>query len=60
MHLCDVDPALDDAGTQVWAYLPLAKDSADHARCHRIKLRDGGTDGGRALFAILLITLRPD
>lgn len=60
MHLCNVDPALDDASTQLRAYLPLTEDGADHARRNCIKLGDGGTDGGRALFAVLFITLRPD
>lgn len=60
MHLCNVNPALDNASTQMRAYLTLAKDGADHTRCYRIKLGDGGTYGGRALFAVLFITLRPD
>lgn len=33
---------------------------ADHTGRHGIKLRDGGTDGGRAVLVVLLVPLGPD
>lgn len=59
-NLSDVDPALDDPRPDVRSKLPVLQHGADHARRHRVKLRDGGADGGGAVLVVLLIPLGPD
>lgn len=59
-NLSDVYPALDDPRSGVRSDLPVLQHRAHHARRHSIELRDGGTDGGRAVFVVLLVSLGPD
>lgn len=58
--LSDVNPALDDPRPDVWPEPPVLQNCADHAGRHRVELCNGGTDGGGAVLAVLLIPLRPD
>lgn len=59
-NLSDVYPALDDPRPDMWSDLSVPQYCADHAGRHGVKLRDGGTDGGRAVLVVLLIPLGPD
>lgn len=38
----------------------MLQNRADHAGRHRVELCNGGTDGGGAVLAVLLVPLRPD
>lgn len=58
--LSDVNPALDDPCPDVRPEPPVLQDCADHARRHRVELRNGGPDGGSAVLAVLFIPLGPD
>ena len=59
-NLSDVDPALDDPRSDVRSELPVLQHRADHARRHRVKLRNGGPNGGGAVLVVLLVPLGPD
>lgn len=58
--LSNVNPALDDSRAHVRPEPPVLQNCADHAGRHRVELRNGGTDGGGAVLAVLLVPLRPD
>lgn len=58
--LSNVNPALDDPRPDVRPEGPVLQNCADHAGRHRVELRNGGTDGGGAALAVLLVPLRPD
>lgn len=59
-NLSDVYPALDDPRSDMWSDLSVPQYCADHTGRHGVKLCDGGTDGGRAVLVVLLISLGPD